>query len=212
MQKFPSSHHWTSQKACCLRNLFQPTCPPALLPHLLLFSPIRLAVLNTKLWHYLKLQGSIYQSVRYSPPPHLLSGYVHKHCIRGGHSELVHISSCEVSRIVLMVGQITLLEVVVLHSFSCHAAQIYWSKCLISSLAFLSGVEQSCHTACKALDDFKDWETKRLRKGLASCYCSCRFLTSLNQLPTSNLVSWSPDSLQVLWQHTRREWSPTTKE
>lgn len=83
MQKFPSSEHWTSKKACCSKNLFQTAWLPAVLPHLLHFS-ITSAALNKKLWHHLKLQGSIYQSVRYSPPSYLLSGYVHRHCIRGG--------------------------------------------------------------------------------------------------------------------------------
>lgn len=35
----------------------------------------------------------------------------------------------------------------------------------VGGLVFLSGVEQSFHTACEAPDDFKDWGTQ---KGLGS--------------------------------------------
>ena len=66
--------------------------------------------------------------VRSSPPSCLLSSYLYKHCIRGGllDNELVHVSSCGVSypSLMLLVAQITLIEVVVLDiSFACHAAQ-----------------------------------------------------------------------------------------
>lgn len=110
-----------------------------------------------------------------------------------GLSDSHPVSGCGVSYLYLLsaVVQITLPEAAVLDlALSCHTVRNDWPKGPISSLAFLSGMEQSFHAACEAADDFKEQETQ---KGLGS------FL--LPAIPPADFQPVSTSCLPPIWAH-----------